>query len=117
MIRFRNYGAQAEAPQCEEGDLYKILHVAGTAFPLYYGYYDTCDRENPMIDPMPIYPDFLETPRFTADGQPFITKMQDACRHYVGQVSDNKECAECIWYRHGEELMGTCACPENQKEN
>ena len=108
---------QPEKCSFAEGDLYKVLTAAGQSFSLYYGYYDERERANPYIEPMPIYPDFLSEPCYTAEGFPFVTKMQDACKHYVGVANGNEECAECIWYRNGEELLGTCACLENRRNN
>ena len=103
-------------PKHVEGDLYKILHVQGQMFPLYYGYYEDCERNNPCAEPMPIYPDFVKTPCYSAAGDPFVTKMQDACRHYNGVNCEYQECGECTWYQQGEELLGVCICPENRQE-
>ena len=114
MNRWTRMNVQPETHGCTEGNLYKILQVGGRAFPLYYGYYDECDRRNILVEPMPIYPDFLEEPSYTAEGFPFVTKMQDACGHYVGIENGCEECAECFWYRHGQELLGICVCPENK---
>ena len=97
-----------------EGDLYKVLQIHGHSFPLYYGYYELCDRDNPTIDPMPIYPDFETEPQYTKDGFAFVTKMQDACIHYAGKLGKFSECAECQYYLHGDELMGICTCHKNK---
>ena len=102
-------------PLLKEGDLYRIIQLHGHTFPLYYGYYADCERENPTIDPMPIYPDFLANPQYTADGFPFVTKMQDACPYYKGNKTNCNECAECEYYAHGDELLGLCICPKNRK--
>lgn len=101
----------------KEGDLYKILHIHGQRFELAYGYYEACERENPAIDPMPIYPDFIKNPRFTNEGYPFVTKMQDTCAHYDGKRSCFSECAECYYYSHGDDLLGVCVCPKNKRED
>ncbi len=100
-------------PPPREGDLFKSLEIEGHRFDIYYGYYEDCERENPAIEPMPIYPDFTASPCRTATGAPFVTKMQDACRHYIGRVTDYKECAECAYYRHGDDFIGVCICPRN----
>ena len=114
MLRQKDFGAHTDLATGAEGELYKILSVEGVSFPLHYGYYDDRDRNNPLVDPMPIYPDFLANPQYTPEGRPFVTKMQDACRNYVGIASGCEECAECIWYQHGQELLGRCNCPENR---
>ncbi len=100
----------------QEGDLYKVLNISGHTFELYYGYYEDYERENPSVEPMPIYPDFLATPRYSDDGYPFVTKMQDACKHYKGKVDEFSECAECQYYLHGDDLIGICTCHQNQKQ-
>ena len=64
---------------------------------------------------MPIYPDFRQNPHYTKEGFPFATKMQDACSHYAGVNTDQPECAECIWYRHGQDLLGICLCPNTRR--
>ncbi len=98
-----------------EGELYKRVELHGSRFDLYYGYYEECDRLNPDIDPMPIYPDFLEEPRYTEEGFPFVTKMQDVCSHYKGRDIPEKDCAECAYFKEGQDLIGVCICPKNNK--
>ena len=107
---------KANSHSHKEGDLYKVIEAHGQSFELYFGYYEECDRAS-GLEPMPIYPDLIRNPRYTRHGLPFVTKMQDACEHYVGQSNGCEECAECVWYRHGEELLGFCACPSNRQEN
>ena len=41
-------------------------------------------------EPIPLYPDFIRDPRYTADGMPFITAIQDVCRYYLGKKDENK---------------------------
>lgn len=94
----------------EEGTLYRVIDLHGCQFPIYYGYYDELDRNNPTVDPMPVYPDFIKSPRFTSEGYRFVTKMQDACNYYIGSLVKEKECAECSHYCHGEDLVGICKC-------
>ncbi len=98
-----------------EGELYKTVMLHGHTFELCYGYYEECDRENPVIDPMPIYPDFLKEPKYTSQGLPFVTKMQDACIYYIGKQIKDRDCAECKYYKHGEDLLGVCTCPEKNR--
>lgn len=101
-------------PVYREGELYKVLTLHGHTFELRYGYYEDFERENPAIDPMPIYPDFRKEPRHTCEGFPFVTKMQDACKHYSGKPERFADCAECQYYMHGDELLGICTCPKNR---
>lgn len=97
-----------------EGDLFKIIYVHGKLFPIYYGYYEDCDRHNPAVEPMPIYPDFVTNPQYTEEGFPFVTKMQTACSHYRGRAAHERDCAECEYYKHGDELLGICVCMKNR---
>lgn len=102
-------------PGPREGALYKVVDLHGQQFPLYYGYYEEWERGKPGVEPMPIYPDFLARPQYTAEGFPFVTKMQDPCKHYRGKEGSFQDCAECSYYRHGDELIGICVCPENKQ--
>ena len=99
----------------QEGDLFKVIRLWNQEFPIHYGYYEQCDRENPAVDPMPIYPNFLHQPRYTEQGMPFVTKMQDICPCYSGREGPFNECGDCGYYLHGDELMGLCTCPMNRK--
>ena len=99
-----------------EGELYKRLEIHGHVFEIKYGYYEECDRANPLVEPMPIYPDFTVNPIYTDDGFPFVTKMQDLCEHYKGKDGVDNGCAECEFYKHGDELIGICTCINNKKE-
>lgn len=98
----------------KEGSIYKVINLYGQEFVLYYGYYEECERLSPDIEPMPIYPDFVKEPKYTPEGFPFVTKMQDACRHYKGKDTKFKDCAECNHYLHGDELLGICTCFKNR---
>ena len=104
------------AAQNQEGELFKVIHVHGKLFPIYYGYYEDCDRLNPAVEPMPIYPDFTLEPQYTEEGFPFVTKMQTACSHYRGRSAKEQDCAECEYYKHGDELLGICVCMKNRVE-
>ena len=99
----------------KEGELYKTLEVGGKAFELYYGFYSSCDRQNPLVDPIPIYPDFLQDPQYTVEGYAFATMMQDVCEHYDGDEEDDADCSQCRFFQRGEELLGVCGCPKNRR--
>lgn len=111
-----NHFLKNTAEKVKEGDLYKVLNISGRNFKLYYGYYEECERENPAVEPMPIYPDFIKSPEYTDSGQAFVTKMQDACKHYKGKADKFSECAECQYYSHGDDLIGICTCQQNKKQ-
>ena len=101
----------------KEGDLYKIVTTFGKTFELRYGFYEERDRLSPLCEPAIIYPDFLKDPLFTEEGKPFATMMQDACKSYKGETKRTSDttCAECRYFKRGEEWFGICICPENKK--
>ena len=106
---------QQEKDVPKEGDLYARIEHEGRTFELYYGYYEECDRQNPMVHPVPLYPNFVEHPQYDNEGYPFATEMQDACRYYEGKPGKYNDCAECQYYLHGDELLGICTCPKNKR--
>ena len=101
-------------PNNLEGEFYKELKAYGKCFQIYYGYYEECDRQHPLVDPIPIYPDFREHPSFTDDGYPFVTEMQDACEHFSARQSGDL-CYDCEHYRHGDEFLGICICEAHRR--
>ena len=101
-----------------EGDLYKTVHTFGKSFELRYGYYDEIDRESLWCEPAIIYPDFLRTPIYTEEGEPFVTMMQDACIHFQGNSkrTEDSTCADCRYFRQGEEWFGICRRKRNENK-
>ncbi len=95
-----------------EGDLYKEIKVFGNTFTLRYGYYEERDRHNPLCRPIPIYPDFRENPRYTDEGMPYATEIQDACDHFKSRArrTQDSTCSECAHYKRGEDWIGLCEC-------
>ncbi|MBQ7343729.1 MAG: hypothetical protein IJW53_03070 [Clostridia bacterium] len=98
-----------------DGDLYKVIRVFGVEFALYYGYYDERDREARFNEPIPIYPNFYDTPAYAADGSPFATEMQDACEYYEGRP-DEDTCLFCPHFTRGDEMIGICKCGVRRKQ-
>lgn len=101
----------------KEGELYRSVTTFGKTFELRYGYYGEKDRENPLCEPVPIYPDFVREPIYTDEGKPFVTMMQDACENYKGSArrSPDTTCAECRYFERGEEWFGVCKCSHNRE--
>ena len=98
----------------KEGDLYRVIQLFGHTFEIRYGYYEERDRFSKYGEPVPIFPDFLNTPVFTLDGHPFVTAMQDACPHFSGEEPCGT-CFECKHFETGEDLIGICK--SNQRKN
>ena len=106
--------SEEDGPQ--EGDLYARIEHAGRTFELYYGYYEECDRYNPLVKPVPLYPDFIERPQYDDDGYPFATEMQDVCLYYVGKFHEDG-CYGCKHYRRLIDFIGLCTCEARRQEN
>lgn len=107
--------AQQEENVPREGDLYARIEHDGSTFEIYYGYYEECDRQNPMVLPVPLYPDFVQRPQYDKEGQPFVTEMQDACRLYSGKTYDDG-CYTCKYYRRVLDYIGVCTCEKRRKQ-
>lgn len=106
---------QAITPK--EGDLYKEVTIFDRTFRLLYGYYENFERENPLNEPMPIYPDFVKNPHYTDDGIPIITAMQNICKFYNGKNDEDSSCSDCSFFQSYEELFGLCNCPRNKRKS
>lgn len=103
---------QSHTPK--EGDLYKEVTIYDKTFRLMYGYYESFERESPFNDPMPIYPDFIKEPHYTANGIPIVTAMQNVCDFYDKKTHDDSTCSDCGFFQKCEELFGLCNCPHKQ---
>lgn len=101
----------------KEGDLFKNITLHGKEFEIKYGFYEERDRHTSFAEPVAIYPDFSRRPQFTDEGVPFVTQMQAPCEHFVGEADEDSGCGDCAFYRHGEELLGTCDCPANKQSS
>ena len=113
MIRKLSLDDPIERIEPKEGDLYKQITIFGATFEIRYGYYEEFERH--YNEPMPIYPDFIRNPVYSADGKPFVTQMQDACPNYSGRAVSDRDCGGCSHYIHGEAFLGLCGCPGNEK--
>ena len=106
MTENKSVELNAATPK-REGELFKVVVIENKEFPLYYGYYEECDRENPLCEPIPIYPDFIKHPIYNDEGFPFVTDMQDACENYRG-ARILEGCFGCEHYKHGADFFGIC---------
>lgn len=93
-----------------EGDIFKVLHIGGHSFTIRYGYYTESERGN--TEPIPLYPCFLCEPHYDPDGFPLITRIQDACEHYIPLSGEDGDgwCADCIYCNTDNEPIGICQC-------
>ena len=99
----------------QEGELFKIIKSHGKNFEIRYGYYEDVDRQNPYLEPVEIYPDFLKSPIYTENGVPFVTAIQKPCEHFSGEVDEENTCYQCKHYERCEELLGVCRCEKRIK--
>ena len=97
-----------------EGDLYGIFKIGNERFEVRYGYYSESDRFGKYNDPIPIYPDFLESPQYNREGFPFVTEMQDTCEHFSGSLLVDI-CCGCSHFEKGDDLIGICRCTKRNK--
>lgn len=102
-------------PTPKEGDLYREVTISGKTFRLIYGYYESFERESSFNEPMPIYPDFIKEPHYTAEGIPIATAMQNVCEFYDGKNDEDSSCSDCGFFQRHEELFGLCNCPHNKR--
>ena len=79
--------------------------------------YEEFERESPFNDPMPIYPDFIKEPHYTAEGIPLVTAMQNICEFYNGKNDEDSCCADCVFFQKSEELFGFCNCFKNKRSH
>ena len=100
----------------KEGELYKVIEAYGNVFEIYYGYYDETDRQNPHVEPMEMYPNFVEHPVYTEEGVPFVTAMQPPCDRFKGEDNVDNTCYQCAYYEKCEELLGLCKCRARRKK-
>jgi len=107
-------GAEA-SPTHKEGDLYKEVTVSDKTFRLLYGYYENFERESPFNEPMPIYPDFIKEPHYTAEGLRIVTAMQNICEFYSGKNDEDSSCSDCDYFEKSEELFGFCKSPHSRQ--
>ena len=112
---FTSIDSTAPRKKKQEGELYKIIEAHGKNFEIRYGYYEDVDRQNPYLDPIEIYPDFLKYPIYTENGVPFVTAIQKPCEHFWGEPDEENTCYQCAYYEKCEELLGVCKCKENKK--
>ena len=102
----------------KDGDLYKRITHSGVKIDIIYGYYEEFERDSRFGEPVPIYPDFLSSPVYTADGYPCVTQMQGLCEHGESRFSDGC-CVDCSHFEYVEDLIGICKCKSrinNEKE-
>ncbi len=52
------------------------------------------------------YPDFEESPRYTASGYPWVTAMQEGCIHGTNRYTERHRCMDC----------GSCQCYQQEQD-
>ncbi len=104
-----------QPPAPKEGDLYKEITVGGKTFEIVYGYYEEFERGGSFNEPMPIYPDLINEPLYTAEGIPIVTAMQNVCESYSEKTDEDSSCSDCAFFQRSEDLFGFCNCPQNKR--
>lgn len=100
----------------KEGDLYKRYVVDDHTFEIRYGFY--IEEERGRVEPLPVFPDLVKDPVYTAAGEPVTALVQVPCGHYAPRQAERSEgwCGDCIHYDGGKEEMGRCLCPLRRRE-
>ena len=100
----------------KEGDIYRVYTVDGHTFEIKYGYYS--ENERGRVEPLPVFPDLVDSPVYTASGMPVTTRLQSPCRHYQSCDPERPDewCDDCIHYEsvHGE--FGLCRSSQRKRE-
>lgn len=99
------------ANEIKEGDLYKIVEVAGKKFDIRYERLEDPDPE----DPDALVPHlflFEENPEYTKDGFAFRNKFDSVCPYLKPKDHDfyNHECERCVYLSETVEYIGVCRC-------
>lgn len=99
-----------------EGDLYKTFTVDTYTFEIRYGYY--AENERNRVEPLPIFPDFVNNPVCTASGVPITTRLQIPCVHYQSSCPERPDgwCGDCVHYESYKDEFGLCRCRERKRE-
>ena len=116
LLTMLGQNTKQRPPTPKEGDLFKVIELGGKTFEIRYGFYEECDRHTQYAEAVAIYPNFEREPQYADDGTPFVTEMQSPCACFIGKMNENSVCRDCSYYRRGDELLGTCACPKNKKD-
>lgn len=100
-----------------EGDLYKIVVLDDHTFEIRYGYY--AEEERGRVEPLPLFPDLVDRPVYTAGGVPVTTRLQIPCGHYYPNRTCQPEgwCGDCTHYENVREEFGLCRCPYRKRES
>lgn len=97
-----------------EGDVHEVVCVGGHSFTILYGYYS--EEERSTADPIPIYPCFISSPHYTAEGYPLVSRIQDACEHYIAaDDGGDRWCADCQHCTSVHTQIGICGCVHRRK--
>ena len=66
------------------------------------------------------YPDFEESPRYTASGHPWVTAMQEGCREGINRYEEGGRCMDCgscqyFLQEKEHDLIGICTHPNQMQ--
>ena len=101
-----------------EGEIYEVIEIAGYKFEILCGYYTKQDKKAGLV--LPIYPDFIKDPKYTKEGFPLATCMQDSCRYYdvIPNSDIEDKCIDCKYFENEiRKAIGICKCKKRMKNN
>ena len=114
MQDFLLHSKEDKMSNIRDGDLYRTIKIENITFEIRYGYYEEYERGR--SEPVPIYPNLLANPEYTADGTPIVTAMQEPCDHFEGGDRE-LGCYHCRHFQECEDLIGLCRFESNRQKN
>ena len=101
-----------------EGDVFRNIVVDGKSFEIRYGYYENYERD--AGDPIPIYPDFYDSPTFGRSGLRIVSAIQQACEAFTPKCNGCEkegDCGFCKYYAENQagDMIGICQNEINKK--
>lgn len=97
-----------------EGELYKIITVAGHSFELKYGYYEEYERV--AGPPVVVFPNLIASPKYSPEGYPLVTQIQDPCQYFkLAPGREEHWCGDCEHFVGAHPEIGECQCAHRKK--
>lgn len=100
-----------------EGEIYEVIEIAGYKFDILCGYRTKQDKKAGVV--LPIYPNFIKSPKYTNEGYPLVTCMQNSCRHYevIPDSDIENKCIDCKYFNSElRNVIGICKAKKRMKK-
>lgn len=96
---------------------YRVFRAGGRMFEIF------CEYDGETGESCPIFPDFEQSPEYTADERPFTTADRDDCPHCKSKTPDKPppgDCGGCAYFFREEtpyDPIGVCMCETLRRNN